>query len=370
MQQERIEQILVELGYNLMDRGKYWQTNAVYREGDNKTAIQIWKDTGWVELIQKYGRVYYCKHPTESLYKHLMQCGAGRLDVLLAADKFDEGQLPDAVKYYERDLGLAVQLASERLNGPFIMPPMGYIKDNEFFVGTGTSRITAELMCATPAQEILFVVYIAASAQENLSNFFHIHHEISSTNEYESLFGLGGIDYSIRMEIDEYDQPGFVNSILSHSLYDYSTNNEASAFENIGRNLIYKTKGVSNQEGQIIVEVRCTEKAVEFIPKSNQRYKVEIVIQKDEEWHWSFGRFLALTNDRLLRETRPKIYLLMTALHSSHGQVLIERRRATVESARLWYGSFFYNTWQGLNFIIFCTHFDFLTNVFKSIDIV
>ena len=89
-----------------------------------------------------------------------MQCGAGRLDVLLAADKFDEGQLPDAVKYYERDLGLAVQLASERLNGPFIMPPMGYIKDNEFFVGTGTSRITAELMCATPAQEILFVVYI------------------------------------------------------------------------------------------------------------------------------------------------------------------------------------------------------------------
>jgi len=53
MNQEKIETILLELGYNLTDRGQYWQTNAVYRDGDNRTAIQIWKDTGvWKDFVK------------------------------------------------------------------------------------------------------------------------------------------------------------------------------------------------------------------------------------------------------------------------------------------------------------------------------
>lgn len=53
MNQEKIESILLELGYNLTDRGKYWQTNAVYRDGNNRTAIQIWKDTGiWKDFVK------------------------------------------------------------------------------------------------------------------------------------------------------------------------------------------------------------------------------------------------------------------------------------------------------------------------------
>lgn len=43
---ERIEKILTELGYDLSDNGKYWRSNAVYRQGDNRTALQIWKNTG------------------------------------------------------------------------------------------------------------------------------------------------------------------------------------------------------------------------------------------------------------------------------------------------------------------------------------
>ena len=30
--QEKIETILSQLGYNLTDRGSYWQTNAIYRD--------------------------------------------------------------------------------------------------------------------------------------------------------------------------------------------------------------------------------------------------------------------------------------------------------------------------------------------------
>tara|TARA_Y100000361_G_C11135016_1_gene331331 strand:- start:275 stop:1330 length:1056 start_codon:yes stop_codon:yes gene_type:complete len=47
-----IKETLSSLGYTLQDRGKYWQTNAIFRNGDNKTAIQIYKDTGiWKDYV-------------------------------------------------------------------------------------------------------------------------------------------------------------------------------------------------------------------------------------------------------------------------------------------------------------------------------
>jgi len=44
--------ILRNLGYTLSDRGSYWQTSAIYRGGDNKTAISIYKDSGvWTDFV-------------------------------------------------------------------------------------------------------------------------------------------------------------------------------------------------------------------------------------------------------------------------------------------------------------------------------
>lgn len=49
---DKIKSILEELGYKLMDKGSYWQTSALYRNGDNKTALQIYKDTGaWKDYV-------------------------------------------------------------------------------------------------------------------------------------------------------------------------------------------------------------------------------------------------------------------------------------------------------------------------------
>ena len=54
MSRESIQETLESLGYKLSDRGKYWQTNAIFRNGDNKTAIQIYKDTGiWKDYVQQ-----------------------------------------------------------------------------------------------------------------------------------------------------------------------------------------------------------------------------------------------------------------------------------------------------------------------------
>jgi hypothetical protein len=53
MTPEKIKDSLLKLGYQLADRGAYWQTNALFRNGDNKTAIQIYKNTGvWKDHVQ------------------------------------------------------------------------------------------------------------------------------------------------------------------------------------------------------------------------------------------------------------------------------------------------------------------------------
>lgn len=50
---ERIKEILEELGYKLTDRGQYWHTHAAFRQGDNATALQIWKNSGvWRDFVE------------------------------------------------------------------------------------------------------------------------------------------------------------------------------------------------------------------------------------------------------------------------------------------------------------------------------
>ena len=53
MDPAKIQEVLQSLGYKLSDRGSYWQTNAIFRNGDNRTALQIYKDTGvWKDYVE------------------------------------------------------------------------------------------------------------------------------------------------------------------------------------------------------------------------------------------------------------------------------------------------------------------------------
>tara|TARA_R100000808_G_scaffold24873_1_gene58967 strand:- start:13209 stop:14258 length:1050 start_codon:yes stop_codon:yes gene_type:complete len=52
MSPDKIQDTLISLGYRLDDRGSYWQTNALFRNGDNRTALQIYKDSGvWRDYV-------------------------------------------------------------------------------------------------------------------------------------------------------------------------------------------------------------------------------------------------------------------------------------------------------------------------------
>jgi len=53
METEEFKEVLIELGFKLRDRGPYWQTNALWRNGDNFTAVQIYKDSGvWRDYVE------------------------------------------------------------------------------------------------------------------------------------------------------------------------------------------------------------------------------------------------------------------------------------------------------------------------------
>jgi len=53
MDTQEIKESLENAGFVLRDKGSYWNTNAIWRNGDNHTAIQIYKDTGvWRDYVE------------------------------------------------------------------------------------------------------------------------------------------------------------------------------------------------------------------------------------------------------------------------------------------------------------------------------
>ena len=53
-----IEEVLTNLGYNLIPDSKGFRSNALYRDGDNKTAILIYKNGNWIDFVNgKHGNL-------------------------------------------------------------------------------------------------------------------------------------------------------------------------------------------------------------------------------------------------------------------------------------------------------------------------
>ena len=56
MSSEDFQGVLESIGYNLIDCGDHWRTQALYRDGDNKTAVKIYKNTGvWMDFVESWG---------------------------------------------------------------------------------------------------------------------------------------------------------------------------------------------------------------------------------------------------------------------------------------------------------------------------
>ena len=72
---EQFQEILESLGYKLIDCGDHWRTQALYRDGDNKTALKIYKNTGvWMDFVENKG-----SKPFEALLKATLKIYQGIL---------------------------------------------------------------------------------------------------------------------------------------------------------------------------------------------------------------------------------------------------------------------------------------------------
>ncbi len=88
-----LKDLLNTIGYSqLRDDGTYWRTNAIYRDGDNKTSLRINKRTGdFKDFVEKkYGNV-------NELIKLTLRIGETELK------KFYEGNLVDLSQIVSRD---------------------------------------------------------------------------------------------------------------------------------------------------------------------------------------------------------------------------------------------------------------------------
>ena len=48
---EAVRQVLQDLGYTLLDRGREYRTKPLYRDSDNDNVLRIWKNSGqWVDF--------------------------------------------------------------------------------------------------------------------------------------------------------------------------------------------------------------------------------------------------------------------------------------------------------------------------------
>lgn len=89
------KQILEELGYKLIDCGNHWRTSAVYRDGDNSTAVQIYKDTGvWTDYVAESGH-----RPLKQLIQLTLKGNPQKLRSVLKSLDSE----PDSLKDYKPD---------------------------------------------------------------------------------------------------------------------------------------------------------------------------------------------------------------------------------------------------------------------------
>jgi hypothetical protein len=62
MNSDEIRNSLERMGYSLKDFGNHWRTKAIYRGGDNPTALKVYKNTGvWQDYVQGNGSMPFQK---------------------------------------------------------------------------------------------------------------------------------------------------------------------------------------------------------------------------------------------------------------------------------------------------------------------
>ena len=119
-----IKEVLMELGYSLKDCGTYWQCAAIHRGGDNKTALQIFKNSG--------GFKDYVTGETGSLKILVEKCisGAGITNVSTLAADIIKRKTSAPKAFNKRDSRIIMEKRYEsEFGGNKLFPHYDFYKD-------------------------------------------------------------------------------------------------------------------------------------------------------------------------------------------------------------------------------------------------
>lgn len=245
---------------------------------DGNVFMYLDYEQSWVEHINESTQLFWCKHPSSDLWEKLYSYATG-----IVKENFLE---PTG------KLGITQQLAEERMVGPFTLPPIfSLTEDGNVVYGTGVSRITAEIMCATPVENLSMI--IACKDANRVKSNFQECKKITTTREFEEIYNLQNIDYTISWEADELAQVRFINSIVKHSIYEaYQETDKYFIGMSNQRSQYLDIFSRTNEEHKIEVNVYCVRDQEKFFTHTDSVFKVNFIHQPPEEWTFSYGQLM------------------------------------------------------------------------------
>lgn len=245
---------------------------------DGNVLMHIDHDQGWVEKINESTQLCWCLGPRPKIWQNLRDAAMQNLQ--------------EHYQTFNGKLGVVQKLADERMSAPFVLPPMlSVTADAEVIYGTGMSRLTAELMCGTPTEQISMIV--ACDDVNRMRPYFEQVRKLTSTAEFEQAYNLDQVDYSIVWEPNEQVQIRFINSIVKHSVYE--SFQETDKYFTGANNLRLQYLDIfarNNPRKKIPITVYCVEEQQKFFTPTDSVFEVNFLNQPPSEWVFSYGRLM------------------------------------------------------------------------------
>lgn len=236
------------------------------------------QEQSWVEKINESTELFRCQCPRPKMWEKFRLGSAS-----IVRQNFLE---------LDGKLGIVQQLADERIFAPFALPPMLSMDSSGLILyGTGMSRLTAEFMCGTPVEQISMIV-ACDDANRLRANFEQVL-KLNTTKEFEDIYKLEGVDYSIVWEPNNAAVVRFVNSILRHSVYE-SFQETDKYFTGINNSRLQYLDIFSrnNKNKKIEINVYCTKDQEKFFTQTDSVFDITFLHQPPEEWSFSYGRLM------------------------------------------------------------------------------
>jgi len=245
---------------------------------------------GWVEYCLEHGDLYHVKHLDADLQAQWRQ---QTIDAIKQA--FVDGDH----KYF----GFLQHLCQTRQHEPFLFPVFATVDAQQPVLGAGLSRLAASI-CNGKSIDGLIVL----TPKQFTAPFLNSAKPITSTQQFDTLFGFGQLDYEISLEEKTPKLPVFCRSVIRHSIYDKQ--DQALPHINLGVTVNNFWQRHVKNYGKITLEVHCTEQVAQLIQPS-KLFHCNVILERAGEWEWNYGRLTGAyrKNDSPVKKTDLYLWL-------------------------------------------------------------